>query len=188
MSAAAWWLGSRVWNSLRAWMFIPCVCCVGSSLCEKLITCSKESYWVGVSNCVFCRNLNNQVAQARVWLLCHRKINISWYQPAHMTLGQVFLQYFNFPLSVPFHQWFKSYFIHLPLTLYTPSKWVSSKKAQKLSMHSPHTIIPHITATRRCDWAMFLYSGDLPAVHSLRVKVWCSLSFLDKTSTCYMKK
>jgi hypothetical protein len=55
-------------------------------------------------------------------------------------------------------------------------------------MHSPHTIIPHITVTRRRAWAMFLYSVDVPAVQSLRVKVWSSLSFPDKTSTCYMKK
>jgi hypothetical protein len=29
------------------------VCCVGSSLCDKLIALSEESYWVCVSNCVW---------------------------------------------------------------------------------------------------------------------------------------
>jgi hypothetical protein len=35
---------------------------------------------------------------------------------------------------------------------------------------------------------MFLYSVNLPAVQNLRVKVRSSLSFPNKTSTCYMKK
>jgi hypothetical protein len=33
-------------------MFVSCVCCVGSGLCEELITRSEESYRVCVCVCV----------------------------------------------------------------------------------------------------------------------------------------
>jgi len=46
-------------------MFVCCVC-VGSSLCDKLITDSEECYWV--SNCVWFRNPYTWVR-----LLHHRK-------------------------------------------------------------------------------------------------------------------
>ena len=48
-SAAAWLLGLQVWIPLRTWMFISCV---GSSLCDEVITYSEECNWVCVSNCV----------------------------------------------------------------------------------------------------------------------------------------
>jgi hypothetical protein len=47
------------------------VCCVGSGLCNRLITRSEESYRVRVSNCVWSGNLNNEVAYARFGLLRH---------------------------------------------------------------------------------------------------------------------
>jgi hypothetical protein len=49
------------------------VCCVGSGLCDELITRSEESYQVCLSNCVCSRNFNNEAAKARVGLLRHRK-------------------------------------------------------------------------------------------------------------------
>ena len=41
-------------------MFV--VCCVGSVLCDELITGFVESYRVHVSDCVRFRNLKNEVA------------------------------------------------------------------------------------------------------------------------------
>lgn len=38
-------------------MLISCVCCVGSGLCNDLITCSEESYLVFVSYYVWSRSL-----------------------------------------------------------------------------------------------------------------------------------
>ena len=32
-------------------MFVCCVCCVGSGLCDGLVTCSDESYRVCVCEC-----------------------------------------------------------------------------------------------------------------------------------------
>ena len=43
---------TRKKNSLMAWMFVFCICCVGSGLCDELITRSEESYQVCVSNFV----------------------------------------------------------------------------------------------------------------------------------------
>ena len=40
------------------------MCCVGSGLCTELITRSGESYRLCVSNCVWSRNLNKEVATA----------------------------------------------------------------------------------------------------------------------------
>jgi len=48
-SAVPSWLGSRVRIPPRAWMFISyVVCCVGSGLCDGLITRPEESYWLCV--------------------------------------------------------------------------------------------------------------------------------------------
>jgi len=44
--------GSRVQIQPREWMFVCCVCCVGSDFCDELITRVQESYRVHVSNCV----------------------------------------------------------------------------------------------------------------------------------------
>jgi hypothetical protein len=54
------WLGSQVRVSLTAWIFFSCVCCVGSSLCDGLLTCPKEYYRLCMSNFVLLRNLNNR--------------------------------------------------------------------------------------------------------------------------------
>ena len=79
---------SSAWIPLRACIFICCVCCVccvGSGLCDELITRSEESYrvcvcvCVCVSNCVWPRNLNNEAAYARVWLLRHKKKSAETY-------------------------------------------------------------------------------------------------------------
>jgi hypothetical protein len=43
-SAAGSSLGSRVRIPLRSWMFITCVCCVGSSDCDELVTHSEGTY------------------------------------------------------------------------------------------------------------------------------------------------
>jgi hypothetical protein len=44
--------------------FVSVVCCVGSGLCDGLITRSEESYRVClcVSNSVGCRNLSNKAS------------------------------------------------------------------------------------------------------------------------------
>jgi hypothetical protein len=62
------------------------VCCVGSSLCDGLITRSEESYWVCVYNCVWSRNLKNEAAYSWVRLLHHRGRNQRYYQ----WCGQIF--------------------------------------------------------------------------------------------------
>ena len=41
-SAAVRLLRSRVRIPLRAWMLVSCVCCVGSGICDDLITCAEE--------------------------------------------------------------------------------------------------------------------------------------------------
>jgi hypothetical protein len=88
--AAAWLLGSRVRIPLRAWKLDPCVSfCVGSGLCDELITRLEESYHVYVcmcvrerarvcvcahkSICVWSRKLNNDAVEVWFGLLCHRK-------------------------------------------------------------------------------------------------------------------
>ena len=40
-SEAVWFQVSWVRTPLRAWMFVCCVCCVGSGLCDRLITHSE---------------------------------------------------------------------------------------------------------------------------------------------------
>jgi hypothetical protein len=47
------------------------LCCVGSGLCEEMITLSEESYRMCV--CVWSRYLNNEAAWAQFGLLCHWK-------------------------------------------------------------------------------------------------------------------
>jgi hypothetical protein len=54
-------------------MLVSVVCCVGSGLCDELITRSDESYRLCVSNCGRFRNCNNEAALAQIGLLCHRK-------------------------------------------------------------------------------------------------------------------
>jgi hypothetical protein len=49
--AAAELLGSLVRILPRAWMFVSCVCCVGSDLCDGLITRPETSYRVCVYMC-----------------------------------------------------------------------------------------------------------------------------------------
>ena len=55
-------------NLSEAWTFVFCVCCVGSGLCEKLITRVGESYrvyvcvCVCVKLCVLSRNIKNEAA------------------------------------------------------------------------------------------------------------------------------
>jgi len=58
-SAAAWSLGSQVRIPLRAWIFclVVAVCCVGSVLCDGLISRSEESYRICVCVCVCMRYL-----------------------------------------------------------------------------------------------------------------------------------
>jgi hypothetical protein len=51
-SEAAWLLGSRVRIPLKVWIFVSCVCCVGSGLCHELITRSEETVRVYASNCM----------------------------------------------------------------------------------------------------------------------------------------
>ena len=53
-------------------MFV--VCCVGSGLCDELITRTEEFCRLCVSNCVLSRNLNNEAALTCVGLLRHIKI------------------------------------------------------------------------------------------------------------------
>ena len=50
--ATARFLELPAWIPLRVWMFVSCVCYVGSGLCDELITCS------GSLGCVGSRNLN----------------------------------------------------------------------------------------------------------------------------------
>jgi hypothetical protein len=67
-SASAWLLVSGVWIPLRAWMFVSCVhmlCCVGTGLCDGLISRPAESYRVSIS--VWLRNLNTEEDKAQVW-------------------------------------------------------------------------------------------------------------------------
>ena len=52
MSAAARLLESRSRIPLKPLMLVFCVCCVGSGLCEELITRSEETYRVCVCVCV----------------------------------------------------------------------------------------------------------------------------------------
>jgi hypothetical protein len=62
MSAATVFLGSRLRFPQRAWMFVSCVCCVGSGICDVLITRSEESYRLcaRAPNCVRYRSLNTE--------------------------------------------------------------------------------------------------------------------------------
>ena len=59
MVYCVWWLGSQVRVPLTAWMFVSCVCCVGSGLCDGLVTHPEEYYRLCMSNFVLPRNLNN---------------------------------------------------------------------------------------------------------------------------------
>ena len=77
-SAATWQLGSRVLILLSTWTFVSCVCCVcgvGSSLCDRMITHSEESYRVCAPKCAC--DLETEwlgLRYARVGLLGHRRI------------------------------------------------------------------------------------------------------------------
>jgi hypothetical protein len=72
-SEAGWFLGSRVRIPLRVWMFVSCVVmyCVGSGLCDLLITHLEESYRVCmcVSHCVWPRNINSKAAWSSYFFL-----------------------------------------------------------------------------------------------------------------------
>jgi hypothetical protein len=48
-SAAVWLLGSWVWIPLREWIFVSCVYCVGTCLCDDLIALTEESHRLCVS-------------------------------------------------------------------------------------------------------------------------------------------
>jgi hypothetical protein len=72
-SVVAWTLGFWVRILLKAWMCDPRVCCVSSGLCYELITHSKESYRVCLSNCVWCNNLSNGADSRPIWAVRHRK-------------------------------------------------------------------------------------------------------------------
>jgi hypothetical protein len=61
-SAAERLLGSWVRMLLSACMFVSCDCCVGSSLCDGLITRSEEFYRLCLSNGAWYGNLKNDVA------------------------------------------------------------------------------------------------------------------------------
>lgn len=47
---------------------------VTSCISDEPITLSEQSYRLLVSNCVWCRNLNNEAVLARVGLSLHREI------------------------------------------------------------------------------------------------------------------
>ena len=49
-STSARLLGWRVWIPPGSWMSVSCVCCVGTGLCDGLITRSEETHWVCVSH------------------------------------------------------------------------------------------------------------------------------------------
>jgi hypothetical protein len=72
-SAAPLFLRLPVRIPLRARTFVSFMCCVGSGLCDKVITCSDESYRLCVSNCGRFRSRNNEAALAQIGLLCHRQ-------------------------------------------------------------------------------------------------------------------
>jgi hypothetical protein len=51
-------MGLLVRTPLKAWMFVSCVvCCGSSSLCDRLIACSEVTYRVCVPNYVWHRNV-----------------------------------------------------------------------------------------------------------------------------------
>jgi hypothetical protein len=78
-SAAACLLGSLVRIPLEAWLFaFWYLLCVGSGLCDELITSSEEFYRVCV--CVSSTNINNVAAYARCELLRHRQRILSIYK------------------------------------------------------------------------------------------------------------
>ena len=68
-SAASRLLGSPVRIPLRAWIFVYCVCCVGSGLCDVLIPRSEESYRLYVCVCV-CDLGTSTNGTARPELVC----------------------------------------------------------------------------------------------------------------------
>jgi hypothetical protein len=79
-SKAARLLGSRVRIPLRPWMFdhSVCLCCVGSSICDELITRSEESYRLCV--CLIVCGLETSTmgaAWAQFGLLRHTEIRIT---------------------------------------------------------------------------------------------------------------
>jgi hypothetical protein len=65
------------------------VCFVGNGLCDGLITRAEEAYRVCMSNCVWSRNLNNEVAYARFGLYIYiyiyiYKMVVNLFTGAHM--------------------------------------------------------------------------------------------------------
>jgi hypothetical protein len=60
-SAVVRLLASRVQIPPREWMLVSCVCCVGSGLCDELITRSEESYSECV--CVYVCDLETSTAR-----------------------------------------------------------------------------------------------------------------------------
>jgi hypothetical protein len=78
-AATAWLLGSRVRIPLRhgcsSLLFVAC--CVGSGLCDELITRPEEYYRVCVYNCVWSRNLNKEAVWARFGPQRHRKMALN---------------------------------------------------------------------------------------------------------------
>ena len=83
-SAAFCFLGSRVRIPLKVWVLIccGCLCCVGSGLCNELITRPEKSFRACVCVCVcvlrwVCsKDLKIEPAYVRFELLRHRKINL----------------------------------------------------------------------------------------------------------------
>ena len=69
-SAAARLLGLRVRIPPWAWMFMCCECCVLlGSLCDGLITRPEESYRLWCVSCLWSRNLKNEEAKTRKWVV-----------------------------------------------------------------------------------------------------------------------
>jgi hypothetical protein len=61
--AAAWLLGSRVRIPVTAKMFVSCISCVRSGLCDEPITSSEESYQIYVILVgMWTAKVNNEVA------------------------------------------------------------------------------------------------------------------------------
>ena len=74
ISAAAWLRVSWVWIPLRTWMFMSCVCCVGSGLCDGMMIRSEE-FCLGCV-CVWSRNMKTRrprpdlgCCERKKWLL-----------------------------------------------------------------------------------------------------------------------
>jgi hypothetical protein len=67
------WFASR-WRHEYSTLGII-VCCLGSGLCDGLITFSEESYRVYESNCAWFWHLNNEATEARLGVIAQQKIN-----------------------------------------------------------------------------------------------------------------